>query len=521
MSAPPDKTVSLSATRIPPEAQHVPVFEVHGDPDDHLRLSVLLADLFGAHATSNTACEAVADCKNPKTTWSRRLDALRELVRMSSMSKGGYCAVVVDLDGLDTGPLSNEQMWDDRDFSQQRRKLLDEVIIASLDRFKFLLLRPRPALSVSQRLAGHVDEREDSHAPENPRPVTQFLPLLTPETQPILRWIVDRGILPIRDVERLLDACDGVAGEFERNVLATAYESIPPAARTAGKLLSTERGIQTRNGHLGSFKLARPRDSGGDTSQASTTLSDTGVRALEACSFLQDACAERPSALRMPRGVRSMLRPLALLDQPFIVQDVHQRLSNRSLESASLSEKLEIHHHAVQSGDHERALTTSLYYGSDLRQLAFRLSLDGQYAQAARVYRDILDHFDNEDAYAWEYLGYNLALANDKAMSAERAEEVRQAFQRAHELDLHNPLYHGRFLGFRAQCGEDISIEFSRILAKFQRESAERADAISYLTEPILRGLGRGGLSNRRRELIAQWGALLARSPRLRVLLGE
>lgn len=514
MSASNEKTVSLSATRIPPDAQGAPLLEVHGDPDDHLRLSVLLADLFATRATNSTSRDAAADCKSPKTTWPRRLDALRELAENTPPVVDSYFAILIDIDGLDRGPPNNEQLWDDRDFYQQRRKLLDEVLISSMERFKFLLMRPRPSLSVSTKMAGLVDEREDDAAAEPS--LLPFISVLSPESQPILRWIVEKNALQLQDVEELFDACEGQEGQFERSVLSIAYEKMPPSARSAAKRLSAVRGVQHHNGNLGPFTLEQ--NPSGDQTEA---LFARGVQALEDCGFLQATGTQQHSALRMPRAARGMLRPLAQLGEPEAIEAIHKRLSEMSFDRAPRSQQLEIHYHAIQSQDLERALATSVYYGADLRAMAFRMSREGRHDESAALYKIIVDRFDPQDAYAWEYFAYNLALAHDQGLPESSATAIHSAYQRAHELDRHNPLYHGRFLGFRATQGEDISAEFGRVLARYQRESGERLDAISYFAEPVLNGLQRGRQHRRRRELLAQWGTVLQHAPRLRPFLGS
>ena len=105
-----------------PEMTGVPVLVAYGDPDDHLRWTVLLAHALGKSVPGVQAREAVETClKRDKVSWSQRLDAFSYLLeRTPSLERDRPRALLVDLDALDPGPLPPEALWDDRDFRRQR-----------------------------------------------------------------------------------------------------------------------------------------------------------------------------------------------------------------------------------------------------------------------------------------------------------------------------------------------------------------------------------------------------------------
>lgn len=119
-------------------------------------------------------------------------------------------------------------------------------------------------------------------------------------------------------------------------------------------------------------------------------------------------------------------------------------------------------------------------------------------------------------------MAFNLALASkQEPLPDERAKEIRGAYQKAFELDRNNPLYHGRLLGFRAERGEDVRVEFHRGMAKYIRRHREQSPAISYFAEPVLQGMTRGRSRGQRFEVIERWRQALAEHPKLRKLLGD
>jgi tetratricopeptide (TPR) repeat protein len=192
----------------------------------------------------------------------------------------------------------------------------------------------------------------------------------------------------------------------------------------------------------------------------------------------------------MPRAVRAHLLPLAKFGDPDILERQHQAWGSAALDELSLDQQLETHFHAVQGGKLDDAVRTARYYATDLRALALRFSRDERYHEAAELYRKIVDEFDPEDAYAWEHLGVNLALASGLGpLSEDLAAEIRNAYVRAFGYDPQNPLYHGRLLGFRARLGEDVRAEAQRGLKRYLVKYGDQSRAISHFIEPVAEGM--------------------------------
>lgn len=524
----------VTGTQIP-EGHGAPVLMAHGEPDDHLRLTVLLADALGARSSGAQLREAAETCKTAKNvSWKTRLDALSYLLEHAPPPEGRkYGALLVDIDALDTRTKRPDELWDDRDFCRQRGELL-EVVLDAVGEGGWLVVRTNPSSESLQRLdsvrdLGFIETEEATLGPDEAETALGAPPgALSPECRPLLAWIVRTGTLPVRDIGRLLEA--GEAGGFEKDILGVAYEAIPSHARKAAKRLAALRGFQPKNGMLGPFHLlddAVPgevelaADAALRLGASTLPMEARAVRCLTECGFLQPGPARggHPT-LRMPRAVRAHLLPLAKLWDPDLIEGQHRVWGAASIDDLALDEQLETHFHAVQGGNLEDSLRTARYYVTDLRALAFRLSHEERHAEAAEVYRTIVRDFDPEDAYAWEYLAFNLAFANGQApLSGERAEEIRRAYVTACELDPKNPLYQGRLLGLRAQLGEDVRIEFHRGMKRYLAKHGEHSKAISYFAEPVMRGMLRGSGRATLRGTIEPFLSVLAKHKQIQPLL--
>jgi hypothetical protein len=126
---------------------------------------------------------------------------------------------------------------------------------------------------------------------------------------------------------------------------------------------------------------------------------------------------------------------------------------------------------------------------------------------AAELFQEVVDRFDATDAYAWEYLGYNLARAND----ASQNERILKAYERAYNLWRKNPLYHGRLLGFRGKLGMYVAPEVMRGLDRYVSEYRDESDAVSYFAETALTGLRRGGQQAQLDEILSRRRSILER----------
>jgi hypothetical protein len=309
------------------------------------------------------------------------------------------------------------------------------------------------------------------------------------------------GALRPRDLSRIIADVE----DFDAHLVDLAYDALPPSARDTGKLLSAVRPPQHVNGALGPFIYA------GDKPSA-TSVPRTATAALRDGGFLQPSA--EPATLRVPRLVRDLLRRFAQLGMAGEVQRLHRRLAAEPLDAKATSTQLEIHHHAVLAGDVDRAKSSAQFYGTELRDLATQLSFEGQrernrakFAKAAELFEYVVTNFDETDAYAWEYVGYNLARANDVTHRT----RILKAYDQAHRLWPDNPLYHGRLLGFRGQMGQDIVASFASWLDRYVSKFGDELDAVSFFAEAALKGLRRGKQNEQVTRIVAQKRALLER----------
>jgi hypothetical protein len=479
-----------------------------GDRDDPQRLAVLLAEHVAQLLPNDPVIRRLSStCLTPKASWKDRRLALGDALTHTAERQVGHFVTLVDIDAL--APQGTEDWNADRTVAMQKE--LYHVVLDAVERGGWVVIRPCPSRNASAELAGLGIAEE--YAPES---VSQALPEeanpFAPEVRPIAAWLVHRGALRTRDLPRIVaDVAD-----FDEYLIGLAYEALSPAARDAGKLLSVVRPPQHVNGTLGPFSYAEGRPS-------AMTVPRAAAQALRAAGFLQPGA--EPSSLRMPRLVRDLLRRFATLGMSAEVHRLHERLAAETLEAKGTSAQLEIHHHAVLAGDLERAKSTAHFYGTELRSFATRLSFEGQrernptkFAQAAELFDYVVKNFDAADAYAWEYLGYNLARANVAANDR----LILQAYEQAHRLWSGNPLYHGRLLGFRGQLGYDVRADFRQGLDHYVNAFGDERDAVSIFAEAALKGLRRGGQRGHLAQIVEQKRALLERfAPRALAAVAE
>ena len=151
------------------------------------------------------------------------------------------------------------------------------------------------------------------------------------------------------------------------------------------------------------------------------------------------------------------------------------------------------------------------------------MSQEKLFSEAAAVYQMIVDEFDPEDDYAWEYLGYNLARAIDIRIKkggapttpAER-ERILKAYLTAAIKARTNPLYEGRLLGFRAELGEQVRAEFNERMRWYRDTSKLKHTAMGYFAKAVLDGLLRGDRIGERDDIFHHWRSYLEGNPHFR-----
>ena len=478
----------------------------YGDRDDPARLVVLLADqVLSVSDPSSAAARNAAACLQPRTTWRQRLDCLGSALHDTALSTDAPFVALWDADAL-TADLA--ESWDQERSALMARDL-SRVVRSAVREGGWILVRTaRAHASKAPTVLDDLDLEHEVVAPDG-APGPDEARVFAPECWPIATWLVARGILRPRDlveVERTVERAD-------EHLVDLAYEALPAAAREAALLLTVLRAPQPLNGHYGRLPF-QP-----DASRASAHALPLETRALLVGSgLIQPTWSDGP--WRMPRIVRDRLDHLARVMMEDEVQELHRAEAERAEATRSDSSvaplQVEAHYHALCTGDVELAKRTAVYYGSELSEVATRLSVEAQeiedeveqkqrFLAAAKLFHHIVETFDETDAYAWEYYGFNLARAD----SSDRA-EILEAYRRAHTLRRGNPLYHGRWLGFRAQLGQQIAEEAIEGVQRYAMDPPER-ESVSFFAEAVLSGLWRGSQRSQARRLLVTCGAMLER----------
>lgn len=477
----------------PPEAP----FYLYGDGDDSMRLTVLLAGRL-MPGVDTAMREDLALCREPKALVLDRIDALERALLTESRAPR-HVLSLVDVDAL---AVADRERWES-DRSGHLARRLYRAILNAAERGGCWLYRPARVgpdgddlsdLSAESVLVSNTSE--DSAAIVN-----EFVVELRPAVQALLQ----RGVLSLsalRQIRRELERPDDY-------VVRVAYDTLSWRAADAIKLLTALRGPQPFNGVLGPLDI---RDGA-----VSAEALPRGVLDEVIASGLVVTSAR---ALRVPGSVRrALLAGRDRMQAPEVLR-LHERCARLPLEGAGDADVLEAHHHAVLAGDVERAKSSGRFHGLELRALATQLSAraaeqrdSSGFERAASLFRYVLDHFDPSDAYAWEYLGYNLARAHIPGREA----DVRRAYERAHELWPGNPLYHGRLLGYRAELGEDVAEVAVGLMFRYANLfAADGDDGLSYFADAVVSGMMRGGRWSQMRRVRSERGALLEeRAPRV------
>jgi hypothetical protein len=518
-----------------PIAGSLPQFIAFGEPDDHLRLSVLIADALGR--VSGKLHEEAEFCMRPKSTWAERKSALEQvMVKARPGQAQRFVAVIVDLDALLPERREPQNRWDDWDFAAQRRQLFD-LLCDAIERRTFCAIRPRPRTDVNDRLPEKfVKEATTSYRRKverryDGRPVFKLARRMGSEYLPMLDWLLnEKRWLAVEDAEAIVEAGRAVA--LQRHLLISTTEILPSKTLDAAIAISALRGPQRFNGFLGPFELVS------DRRIAEEKLCRADVELLRKCGFLQPAAWVGSDYVYMPNVIRRHLQGLGFIGAPKEQRARHSWLSNPAIDGESqLPLHLEMHFHAVRGGDLKRAKETSRYYGADLRELAYQRSMLAAeeskhterlgaaatlFREAADIYEQIINDFDSDDAYAHEYLGYNLARAAEleQRTGNPRGGDVNARILKAYEFavkkEANNPLFDGRWLGFRAEMGADVRVEFESKIDAYLKNVSD--SAAGYFAEAVFHGLDRAGNKQVRNDFRKKWAPHV---PRLRETIND
>ncbi len=424
---------------VPPD---VPAVLVRDGNDAHLRLSVLLALHAGAPG------EARDEAVDPATPWRARAAAAFESLR----TRGNAPLALIDPDAAYLSPPTGQAVFDDATNQRERAQFFSSVLDFGAEHgWTFVRSAPRPEVTEA------MDARRIATATEHV--ASAELPDVAPALWPLARWMVAEGRAEANHLHRLLSSADD-----PDDALVAAYEDLlDPETRTSLRRLALLREAHPINGVIGPFGpgedgLRRLSSAAINLLRRSGALTQLGNGTVAIAAPLRDRLARRQALVA--RDETQLLRSeLARTLQ-----------SNRDPEAA-----LEAHRQAILGGSLQLALDTARFYASDLRVIAAQLSHRAHaarrpalYREAAAVYATIVSRFDAEDAYAWQYLGFNLErsrTAPDETLDRQIADAYLSSCRLA-DADSYNPLYHGRRLGFDARLGRDVRSELREHLAR-------------------------------------------------------
>lgn len=455
----------------------VPLVTAYGDSDDHLRLTVLIAEVLRSAAPD--AAKVCLTATN--NSWSARYSALRELLRAARLtqSKPEVVLRVRDTQALPEGEPSGFARWDDATFARERSQLHG--------------LLARESREGVVALVGAVGDPD----------ATDVLERFHEDLRPLALWLRDAGHVD----EATLAGY--IRRERPEHVLTVMWDVIERHAREAALRLSAFRAPQRLNGVFGPLTLCTTPVDGVGLASVSRAAVDT----LLEMGLLRPVPGT-PGEVEFPRLVRTFLRAFATVYSPADLQGDHKTIADK-LPEASTETVIERHHHAVLGRDATLARSTARFYGADLRTIAREASLDGDHPTAAALYEEIVTHFDPRDAYAWEYLGYNLwrpFWRNLHGMPDGLRTRVDEALVKACTVDpanARNPLFIGRLLGFRGALGQNVSTEFARRVRVFKvqlrRGAEDRQSSLSWMAEQVRSAFASVGAQDRYTQLCQPW----------------
>ncbi len=417
-----------------PDASKPAVF-AFGDPDDAYRICGALASI-ARQNTDNAA--AIATCHSRNSSWKQRIEAVEEMLDEGALEG----VLFIDPDALFPGIVDDASRWSDASMRIERDALFTVLVRGGKrHRWKFIRTLPDNDITALEPVPG-----------DRPEP--------SPELRPAARWLRERGILRSRSWG------DFTQEDIDHVVLAGLADSLDTALETTAMRLALVRPVETINGAVGPYPTS-------------------GVSRIVCREHLEDLAARgivsvRENRFRMPRRFRRHFLALATAMRSFVAAQEHEWLAVRP--GTSVPER---HFHAIRSGDVLLAIGTSHWYSNDLRLMTFALTAEKRFKEASDIY-DFIRISDEKDAYAHEYFGWSLWKHQMWQNDDMEREKILDAYTKAHQLDPGNPLYHGRLLRFRIECGENVLREFVQHVRKMTQESRSES-AIKWFTHPVVR----------------------------------
>jgi hypothetical protein len=471
---------------------------VNGDYDDHLRLSAMIA-LATSADDPLVDQEARSACLTPTTSWAVRLEAVAALLRRLRKSSN---VVLVDPDALLTTS-GNESEDEKVIFRAERREFAEEILRHSaISSWKVYRPSPLPAHNsyfVTYAIGG-ADEQQQQAEELLGVPLFETLTTWSPGVLQIAAGLVRAGVQRPVDIASFVEVGEPDASAF----LEYAWARLPRRCRETAERVAWVRNRLAMNGSFGAFEFA-------DGELSPQQVCRESVAELQRRGWL---VCDNDGLLYMHNDVRRFCHLRSTFARPALPQAIHHSFAERydaTLDEQASAEVLEVHYHAIEAGLGDLAIRSARFYGSDLRVHAYRLSRAGEFEQAAQIYQRMVDDFDKQDAYAWHYLGYNLARTNAAGNPAIRA-KIQTAYEVAKELEPRNPLYHGRLLAFQTGTGDVPIASYGELMRLF----AHSPESLGFAFAPILETLNRSNKSEALREVRNRYGGQLRRSAHLR-----
>lgn len=444
---------------------------VRNGVDAHQRLAIQLARLAGDGPEDSDVRRVLAR----KSTWTQRFAAVSSILARPSVR-----VRVVDIDAAWVPP-SIQPSYDDANCLAERTEMFALLAKTAITQ-RWELVRPTPKAEVTDALLelGHSSAVCDLEA--EPR---------VPTTIPVglagvWDWLVASGRVNHAALRGVLE--EASAEDAPAYLLETFYDCAGPRLRQALSEVSLlrERHPLARTPQESRTSVFHRVLSGGDTQRRLDELEKSGVLVRGGNGARQ---------VYLSRTIRDwVLRRLGLVDREELLA-MRTNLAQQLAVHRQVDARLESHRLSVLAGDVETAVRTAAYFGTDLRLLARRISTEGgrkkdtsRFRIAADIYRRIVSDFDSDDAYSWQYLGFNLQRSEPLQAHAEgrtSTDEIRLAFETSCKKSRagFNPLYSARRVGFEYLIG---AASFSDVLEVVNRANSQGSgDALRFVVPPL------------------------------------
>jgi len=437
----------------------------YGDSDDHLRVPASLTLQLRKRYPQLSSLGA--NCLDPNASWYQRLDSLQEMLedasRLQSKVKNSPPLLLLEnIEALeqditlalkDDGDGTTSQLTP---FAKARAELRKMLLTAARRRGIWV----QTGATIPDELEDIETSRYDSHEPW----LKQLLEGVPLEVCDLMQRLIVLGLEDRVGIELIVEAGEG---DLTEHLLWENYTTLPARARDAARQIAALRGAQPYNGKLGDLAVEAK------TIQTEAKVAGSAVAQLIERGWLLSTAHQE---LVMPWRLRSYALKQADRWTPSEQQMTWVALvkAGEQLELTSTQE-MELHHRAVEALDIEAATCYSKFYIDDLIVRGRKLSQNKDYKHAAMLFDAITKHH-NQNAYAWEYMAFNLEHVARETGDPAHRDKIAEGYQRAHDLtERSNPLFWARWLSWRilheSLPESDAFKEFNDALNKYRSHS--------------------------------------------------